>query len=288
MKIRQSRRLRVVWFLLVLVVVTLVYVVVGLCAASRSFGEREEVPYFLKSKSMERGKVVLLGDSLTQLGFGDGGFASELSHYYQRRLDVLNRGYAGYNSRWLLDLMREGYDNREVRLAIIFLGANDAALPGERQHVPVDEYKKNLRHIVKIVEKSKIILICPPPIDQSQRLAYQRERYGDKATGILERTLETTGTYAEACAALADELNIPCVNIYDSMQATSNWPTFLSDGLHLSKEGNQFLAKELIKAIETHLPELAVAPCPKTQNFGSSGSTSRLLPDAPWHDTIHI
>ncbi|KAH8051262.1 hypothetical protein JL721_11161 [Aureococcus anophagefferens] len=50
----------------------------------------------------ERPAIVLLGDSLTQYGFGPEGWASRLAHRYQRRADVLNRGYSGYTSRWLL------------------------------------------------------------------------------------------------------------------------------------------------------------------------------------------
>jgi isoamyl acetate esterase len=36
----------------------------------------------------------------------------------------------------------------ELLFCTIFLGANDAALPGERQHVPIDEYEANLGTII--------------------------------------------------------------------------------------------------------------------------------------------
>lgn len=47
---------------------------------------------------------VLFGDSITQGSFEPGynGIGQRLSHVYARKLDVLNRGFAGYNSEWCL------------------------------------------------------------------------------------------------------------------------------------------------------------------------------------------
>lgn len=49
---------------------------------------------------MSRPKIILLGDSITQLSFAsDHGFGAALCDAYQRRADVFNRGYSGYNVR---------------------------------------------------------------------------------------------------------------------------------------------------------------------------------------------
>ena len=46
-------------------------------------------------------RVLLFGDSLTQYAFGtDGGWAAMLAEKLQRKADVVNRGFSGYNSRW--------------------------------------------------------------------------------------------------------------------------------------------------------------------------------------------
>ena len=54
-----------------------------------------------------RASIVLFGDSLTQRGFEDGGWAAALAHHFGRRADVYNRGFGGYNSRWALHVLRE-------------------------------------------------------------------------------------------------------------------------------------------------------------------------------------
>ena len=112
-----------------------------------------------------RPAIVLFGDSITQQGFGyEGkvGWASLLASDYSRRADVFNRGYSGYNTRMAVDLLPNIFrkpslappenDNEGMILFwTVFFGANDAALPGERQHVPIDEYAKNLATIVKTI-----------------------------------------------------------------------------------------------------------------------------------------
>jgi hypothetical protein len=49
------------------------------------------------------------------------------------QMDVFSRGHSGYNSRWGLKLFREvlgQVSGRRVALLTIWLGANDAAIPG--------------------------------------------------------------------------------------------------------------------------------------------------------------
>ena len=54
-----------------------------------------------------RRQILLVGDSLTQRGYDSKkGWVSKLASSYVRRADVINRGYSGYNTRWVLDLMK--------------------------------------------------------------------------------------------------------------------------------------------------------------------------------------
>lgn len=70
------------------------------------------------------------------------------------------RGYRGYNTRWALKVLEKvfpvshgsdrGTETAPIALTIFF-GANDACLPNRCyvfQHVPLHEYKDNLRSIV--------------------------------------------------------------------------------------------------------------------------------------------
>ncbi|KAI3970490.1 hypothetical protein MKX01_024137 [Papaver californicum] len=204
-----------------------------------------------------RSHVVLFGDSITEQAFKPHGWGSALANTYTRKVDVVVRGYGGYNSRWALFLLQTllvGYTNPPIAVTIFF-GANDAALLGrasERQHVPVEEYKENLRNIVRHFKELSpamlVVIITPPPIDEEGRNEYARSLYGDKARELSERTNEVTGVYAKQCIELAKELGVYSINLWSKMQETEGWQKkFLSDGLHLTAEGNAIVHEEVVR-----------------------------------------
>ncbi|KAL4585006.1 hypothetical protein LXL04_009619 [Taraxacum kok-saghyz] len=111
----------------------------------------------------------------------------------------------------------------------VFFGANDAALPertSERQYVPLEEYKENLRKIVHHLKECSpsmlIVLITPPPIDEEGRLEYANNETSKKDKR-KHRNL-----YANGCVEVAKELGVGSVNLWSNMQETQGWQkTFL-------------------------------------------------------------
>ncbi|KAG9138049.1 hypothetical protein Leryth_001298 [Lithospermum erythrorhizon] len=205
-----------------------------------------------------RPEIVLFGDSITEQSFRCGGWGAAIADTYSRKADVLVRGYGGYNTRWALFLLHHLFpigSGTPPAAVTIFFGANDAALSGrtsERQHVPVEEYKENLRRMVQHLKDCSpsvlVVLITPPPVDEEGRKEYARSLYGDKAMKLPERTNEVAGVYATQCVDLARELDIPSINLWSKMQETEGWQkTFLGDGLHLTPEGNAIVYREVIK-----------------------------------------
>ena len=184
--------------------------------------------FSMSTAALERPKLLLLGDSLTQTSME--GWGGGLAHRYQRRADVLNRGMSGYNTRWYIEYAQHSgiwYEPGKIALTTIFFGANDASLADQNphHHVPLDEYQANLKVLVAKTQESfpesQILLITPPPVHHEQRLIFQKQRYGDKATGILERTMESAGKYAEACKAVAKELDLHVLDLYTTMDYIS-------------------------------------------------------------------
>ena len=245
-----------------------------------------------------------------------------IANTYQRRADILNRGMSGYNTRWYLRYAQdngiwEEEDNDNVVLITIFFGANDASLEKENPHahVPLDEYKQNIQTMIAKCSthypKAKVICMTPPPVHHEQRLIFQKQRYADKATGVLERTLTNTGKYAQAVINISSELNIPCLDLYNTMQVPPPPPSpngdagdvdktiteytksfdfgmYLCDGLHFSKTGHEFVLRSLLKLIETKLPELHVTPDKFTNQWNNSGTTcTGIMSSGPYHDHIN-
>ncbi|RYR30039.1 hypothetical protein Ahy_B01g054815 [Arachis hypogaea] len=242
-----------------------------------------------------RRQVVLFGDSITEQSFRQGGWGAALANAYSRKADVVLRGYGGYNTKWALFLLHHIFPPDSARPPIattIFFGANDAALSGrtsERQHVPIEDYKQNLRKIVLHLKECsptmQIVLITPPPVCEEGRHAYAKysksffvtanvyknnlalshyvdwidqtalycrvmylSLYGENAMKFPERTNEVTGQYASACVETAKEIGVFSVDLWSKMQETDGWQKkFLSDGLHLTPDGNAIVYQEVIK-----------------------------------------
>ncbi|NP_001264658.1 isoamyl acetate-hydrolyzing esterase 1 homolog [Gallus gallus] len=207
-------------------------------------------------------RVVLFGDSITEFSFQEGGWGASLASRLVRKCDVVNRGFSGYNSRWaklILPRLIAGGAAAESTVAVtIFFGANDSALKdvNPRQHVPLEEYAANLTSMVRYLKsiditEDRIILITPPPLQES---AWEKEclAKGDK----LNRRNATTGEYAQACVQVARDCGTDVLDLWTLMQKDQDFSCYLSDGLHLSMKGNNFLVGQLWSHLEKRLSAL--------------------------------
>lgn len=224
-----------------------------------------------------RPAIILFGDSLTQFSFGESGggggggvgWASLLSSAYQRRADVFNRGFSGYNTRHALEILPKVFAPAEggIVFATVFWGANDASLPDERQHVSVEEYGENLsKIIVSIRERTAarkgeacesadfpIIVFTPPPVDNE---AWKTWREIDH----FDRTNDHTRKYVEEAKKVAEKYNCTVLDTWEILGGSSDVTEYgkhLSDGLHLSESGNRLIFDALIGKIRSDFPHLA-------------------------------
>jgi lysophospholipase L1-like esterase len=221
-----------------------------------------------------RPTFVLFGDSITQRGWAPGGWAARLADTYGRRVDVLNRGYSGYNTAKCLHLLPAVFppDAEPPLVGTVFLGANDASLPdrSSAQHnVPVDAYATNLRSIVAHVRSTyaarppAVVLITPPPVDEAARQRANHEKWGTPLDALPERTLDVTATYAAACAAVAQELGCPVVDTFGEFQRDPQWrASHLNDGLHFAPAGDEATYTLLMDVIAKQLPHLVYTALP--------------------------
>ena len=178
----------------------------------------------------ERSTVVLFGDSITQHGFEDGGWAGTVADYFSRRADVFNRGFGGYNMRWARHLLPSLFPESDRHLLVtVWFGANDAAASGEIAHVPLAEYEENMRAVLQHLKQRArhVVVLTPPPVHGPTRLAFQRRKFGDRASGVLERTTESAGRYAAAAVRVAAEQGVPVLDVHSLMLAEPGWPAFV-------------------------------------------------------------
>ncbi|KAJ5342258.1 Esterase SGNH hydrolase-type subgroup [Penicillium brevicompactum] len=224
-------------------------------------------------------QFILFGDSITQMGCNQElGFAfhAALQESYSRRLDVVNRGLAGYTTAHAIQVFDKFFPPPQianVRLMTVFFGANDACVPGHDQHVPVDQYKENLKTIIQhpatVAQNPRIILISPPPVNEYQLEAFDAA----KDTPHPSRMASFTKLYAAAAQEVAASLNVPVVDLWSAFMQTTSWQegqpligsrdapnneTFaglFTDGLHLSPAGSRIVYDEIMKVIRDNWPD---------------------------------
>ncbi|KAI0747659.1 SGNH hydrolase [Daedaleopsis nitida] len=217
--------------------------------------------------------IMLLGDSLTQGGFELNGFAARLAHVYNRKMDVINRGFSGYNTDWILPVFEQCFATQheqqhvpKVRLLVIWFGANDAALPVRDQHVPLDRFKANLSKLIWHVSspespryspETRVVIMTPPPVNADQWAARQASK---DPPGPRDREFEVTRTYAEAAKEVAAKEGVALVDvwtkIYDAAgRVEKELSRFLTDGLHLNEAGYSIVFDELTKTIAEKYPK---------------------------------
>lgn len=205
-------------------------------------------------------KVVLFGDSITQYSFAKGGWGAAVADHFQRKCDVLNRGFSGYTSAYnkliLPRILRsDNSPEGSIVAATVLLGSNDSVL--DPRGITVEQYIANITDIINGfvnggIPASRIVLLTPPPVSIDMYTKYCQEQGRD-----MSLSPERLKLFAQRCANLGKELGVEVVDLYTVFLSQPGWESFLCDGLHLSKEGNCFVGDQLIKVLEpklTHLP----------------------------------
>jgi isoamyl acetate esterase len=251
-----------------------------------------------------RPSIILFGDSITEFGFGrandsaDIGWAGLLASAYTRRCDVLNRGFSGYNTRHALDVLprvfgdlandatteipRTPTSHHELLFCTVFFGANDAALPGEPQHVPIEEYQANLNNIVQEIRRRSsddlpLILMTPPPVDEA---AWASRFQVDTS----DRSNEISRLYGERVKEVARAHNhCSFLDTWKLLRGDQNdHGQFLSDGLHLNEAGNRLIFGGLMEVLRTDFQYLT--PMSDEDGEGRYGSVGINKEEKLWRE----
>ncbi|KAI9105689.1 SGNH hydrolase-type esterase domain-containing protein [Phlyctochytrium arcticum] len=215
-------------------------------------------------------QILLFGDSISQFSWSPEfeGWGAYLASQYVRRLDVVNRGFSGYNTEQCRELILPilqsvSPPHAQIRLVTVFLGANDATLPfWTQQHVTLASYKANLQKIVEAIQSfskdTQVLLITPPPV----HLASWRIECEARSMK-MNRSVESAKIYRDACIEVADQLRVSLLDTWDLYFRGSEGryneqraAEVLHDGVHLNTIGNRLLGKAIMEKIRKEWPNL--------------------------------
>lgn len=222
-------------------------------------------------------KFLMFGDSITEYAFNQTPVSSDkiefclgaaLQNAYVRKLQVIQRGFSGYNSRDAVPLIRSILktehdnvpDSQKIKVGYVFFGSNDARKKGisssNKEHVPLEDFLRNTEIVVSEFKKRNIpvVLITPGLHDSALWNVVDPQ---DLVTGDY-RDNETQKLYQDA---MKDKFSdVPMICLYDLMEEwmknkaanPDDLSELLYDGIHLNGVGYKLLFDELMKTIEKH------------------------------------
>ncbi|GJE98140.1 SGNH hydrolase [Phanerochaete sordida] len=219
----------------------------------------------------------MLRDFEVELSVGPGGLCQLLNEAYNRKMDITVRGFSGYNSRWMLPMLEQILAKRTarahlptVRLLALWLGPNDAAHPGEPQHVPRAEFAANLRAAVRMVRDpasawhapgTRVLLLTPPPVHVAQWVGFLSVAGQPAPRETTDRDFDGMKAYAEAVREVGMREGVPVVDVWSVLweaagRREEGLADIFLDGLHMKPVGYKLVYDAFIATILEHYPEI--------------------------------
>lgn len=174
--------------------------------------------------------------------------------------DVDVRGFEGYNTRWALQHVQKLFPKSyldKVEIFIPFFGHNDSWDTTLNLGIPVKEYEKNVRSIIKYlndngIENNKIILITPTWFhrEATQRFMASQPQFSGMT---LDKNPESARQYSDAILRVAQDNGIDAIDFFKVSYDYEDLESMFCDGIHLSRLGARMLYDLLIPVIEKKL-----------------------------------
>ncbi|RCK60919.1 Isoamyl acetate-hydrolyzing esterase [Candida viswanathii] len=229
-------------------------------------------------------KFLLFGDSITQFSNDQGvGFVLQpaLQNLYATKLDVVNRGYSGYNSEHarlifpeiLKAEMNAAGDN--IPLMTVFFGTNDAFdNTNDIQPVGLERYAENIEFVVLLAKKNKISVVVIGPSLHDPKLAKAMFASNGRTVDGNPTTNKRMLLYSEAAKKVAERNGVPFVDLWNAFRKDHGWTEqqlfdvsydreyvslegLLHDGIHFTGRAYKILYELVERAIAESYPELA-------------------------------
>ncbi|ODV60026.1 SGNH hydrolase [Ascoidea rubescens DSM 1968] len=180
---------------------------------------------------------------------------SGLVDVYSRKLDIIHRAFAGYNSLHLKIILKKLFEKNNLtenlKLMILTVGTNDSSTCKNVQ-CALPDYIKNIKEIIRMVKARGIKLVVfglpkyYPEIFKKYCLADVENGY------FLDNSI--IESYNSNLGRICKIHGIPFLDLNALMSSYDE--NLTSDGIHLSGYCQYLVFKELLSIIKNELPDL--------------------------------
>lgn len=164
-----------------------------------------------------------------------------------KNIGFIDSSISGATTSDFLNLIYTYAINLDPHIVIVMLGTNDARKNADdlsKNIISADEYYKNMQYIVGLLTARNISVIIntiPPVINQ-----YQKNTYGENNWHYCD---EDIVQYNRILNIIADEYSVKLNRLDFESAGISKTDALSYDGIHLSRAGQEFIAKKLYSVI---------------------------------------
>ncbi len=195
-------------------------------------------------------RVVFLGDSITELGVRPNGYVTILKDSltaHHPGLTVIGAGISGNKIADLQARLDRDVISKSPTVVVIYIGINDVwhwALNGKG--TTTEDFEAGLRDVIRRIQQAsaRVVLCTPSVIGEMHHGENKLDAQLDEYADISRRVAKELG--AKLCdlrKAFSDYL---AVNNPDNKDRG----ILTVDSVHLSDEGNKFVAKKILESLE--------------------------------------
>lgn len=190
----------------------------------------------IKMERVNQSKVVIFGDSITNgydaLNHTSSPILKETTehsaHHQHLKLSVVLQGMNGQTTREGLKRVEEVCAVQADKV-LLFFGANDAAAHHKMAAV---DFLTNLSNLTEKIGAEKVVLLTPP---------WHDDRF-DK----LRRSNKRLQEFRKQVLRVAQDYNLPVIDVFTAMQVDEPVKWLQSDGLHFSRLGYEKLGRLIV------------------------------------------
>lgn len=196
--------------------------------------------------------IVFFGDSITQSG-RDGGWTDELQNQIGATHHFVNAGIGGDTTAMALDRFARDVAPHNAQIVVIEFGINDCYVAVERTiaRVSADEYGRNLREIVRLVQSRNAVPVLV--INHLPQTGGTEHSQGNGAP--LEENLRPYNQIARDIAFqnVLSVVDFPILLSPDEAREMLN-----DDKVHLSAAGQKIYAHRVLDMLRPLLDEITL------------------------------
>lgn len=202
--------------------------------------------------SHKKTKVVFLGDSITQMGINKGGYINLIEE------KLINKGIAdkyeligaGIGGNKVYDLylrIEEDVLDKKPDIVFIYIGINDVWHKTSGIGTDIKKYEQFYSAIIKKIKNSgaKVVLCTPTVIGEKLNNGNPQDADLNAYADVVRRLVELNN------CSLVDLRKVFITTLEKENLANKEQGVLTNDRVHLNEKGNNLVAEEMMKAIES-------------------------------------